>query len=187
MRIGVFGGSFNPPHLMHLNIAKDLLRLKYLDKVIFVPTGNKYSKDDLIDIKYRIEMLKIMTISYDDMIVSDYENQDRVVYTYETLDYFKKKYLGSEIYFILGADNLKQISNWKNSEYILSNYKLLVINRGDDKIEVKDNVVVTDILNNDICSTFIRNNIDNNDIIKKYLDKNVLEYIRKEKLYEGCS
>lgn len=187
MRIGVFGGSFNPPHLMHLNIAKDLLRLKYLDKVIFVPTGNKYSKDDLIDIKYRIEMLKIMTISYDDMIVSDYENQDRVVYTYETLDYFKKKYLGSEIYFILGADNLKQISNWKNSEYILSNYKLLVINRGDDKIEVKDNVVVTDILNNDISSTFIRNNIDNSDIIKKYLDKNVLEYIRKEKLYEGCS
>lgn len=187
MRIGVFGGSFNPPHLMHLNIAKDLLRLKYLDKVIFVPTGNKYSKDDLIDIKYRIEMLKIITISYDDMIVSDYENQDRVVYTYETLDYFKKKYLGSEIYFILGADNLKQISNWKNSEYILSNYKLLVINRGNDKIEVKDNVVVMDILNNDISSTFIRNNIDNDDIIKKYLDKNVLEYIRKEKLYEGCS
>lgn len=187
MRIGVFGGSFNPPHLMHLNIAKDLLRLKYLDKVIFVPTGNKYSKDDLIDIKYRIEMLKIMTISYDDMIVSDYENQDRVVYTYETLDYFKKKYLGSEIYFILGADNLKQISNWKNSEYILSNYKLLVINRGNDKIEAKDNVVVTDILNNDISSTFIRSNIDNDDIIKKYLDKNVLEYIRKEKLYEGCS
>ena len=187
MRIGVFGGSFNPPHLMHLNIAKDLLRLKYLDKVIFVPTGNKYSKDDLIDIKYRIEMLKIMIFCYDDMIVSDYENQDRVVYTYETLDYFKKKYLGSEIYFILGADNLKQISNWKNSEYILSNYKLLVINRGDDKIEVKDNVVVTDILNNDISSTFIRNNIDNDDIIKKYLDKNVLEYIRKEKLYEGCS
>lgn len=187
MRIGVFGGSFNPPHLMHLNIAKDLLRLKYLDKVIFVPTGNKYNKDDLIDIKYRIEMLKIMIISYDDMIVSDYENQDRVVYTYETLDYFKKKYLGSEIYFILGADNLKQISNWKNSEYILSNYKLLVINRGDDKIEVKDNVIVMDILNNDISSTFIRNYIDNNDIIKKYLDKNVLEYIRKEKLYEGCS
>ena len=187
MRIGVFGGSFNPPHLMHLNIAKDLLRLKYLDKVIFVPTGNKYNKDDLIDIKYRIEMLKIMIISYDDMIVSDYENQDRVVYTYETLDYFKKKYLGSEIYFILGADNLKQISNWKNSEYILNNYKLLVINRGDEKTEIKDNVVVTDILNNDISSTFIRNNIDNDDIIKKYLDKNVLEYIRKEKLYEGCS
>ena len=187
MRIGVFGGSFNPPHLMHLNIAKDLLRLKYLDKVIFVPTGNKYSKDDLIDIKYRLEMLKIMTKYYNDMIVSDYENQDRVVYTYETLDYFKKKYLGSEIYFILGADNLKQIGTWKNSEYILSKYKFLVINRGNDKIVASDNIVVTNILNSDISSTFIRNNIDKNDIIKKYLDKNVLEYIRKEKLYEGCS
>ena len=63
MRIGVFGGSFNPPHLMHLNIAKDLLRLKYLDKVIFVPTGNKYSKDDLIDIKYRIVMYRLTAMS----------------------------------------------------------------------------------------------------------------------------
>ena len=187
MRIGVFGGSFNPPHLMHLNIAKELLRLKYLDKVIFVPTGNKYNKDDLIDIKYRIEMIKIMTKNYDDMIVSDYENQDRVIYTYETLDYFKKKYIDSDIYFILGADNLKQIGTWKNSEYILSNYKLLVINRGNDKIEASDNIVVTDVLNNDISSTFIRNNIDNDDIIKRYLDKNVLEYIRKEKFYERCS
>lgn len=187
MRIGVFGGSFNPPHLMHLNIAKELLRLKYLDKVIFVPTGNKYNKDDLIDIEYRIEMLKIMTKDYNDIIVSDYENKDRVIYTYETLDYFKKKYIGSEIYFILGADNLKQIGTWKNSEYILSNYKLLVINRGNDKIVAGDNIVITDVLNNDISSTFIRNNIDKDDIIKRYLDKNVLEYIRKEKLYERCS
>lgn len=187
MRIGIFGGSFNPPHLMHLYIAKELLRLKYLDKVIFVPTGNKYNKDDLIDIRYRIKMLKMMTKDYNDMIVSDYEDQDRVIYTYETLDYFKKKYLGDEIYFILGADNLKQIGTWKNSEYILSNYKLLVINRGKDKIVASDNIVVTNILNSDISSTFIRNNINKNDIIKKYLDKNVLEYIRKEKLYEGCS
>lgn len=187
MKIGVFGGSFNPSHLMHLNIAKELLRLKYLDKVIFVPTGNKHNKDDLIDINYRIEMLKIMTKDYNDMIVSDYENKYRVIYTYETLDYFKNEYLGSEIYFILGADNLKQLGTWKNNDYILSNYKLLVINRGNDKIEASDNIVVTDILNNDISSTIIRNNIDKNDIIKRNLDKNVLEYIRKEKLYERCS
>lgn len=161
--------------------------LKYLDKVIFVPTGNKYNKDDLIDIRYRIKMLKMMTKDYNDMIVSDYEDQNRVIYTYETLDYFKKKYLDDEIYFILGADNLKQIGTWKNSEYILSKYKLLVINRDDDKIVASDNIVVTNILNSDISSTFIRNNINKNDIIKRYLNKDVLEYIRKEKLYERCS
>ena len=44
MKIGIFGGSFNPPHNMHKNIALDLIKNKYLDKVIYVPTGNKYNK-----------------------------------------------------------------------------------------------------------------------------------------------
>lgn len=187
MKIGIFGGSFNPPHLTHLNIAKELLRLKYLDKIIFVPTGNMYHKTGLIDIKYRLDMLKLMTRDFSNMLVSDYENQDKVVYTYETLDYFKNMYLGSDIYFILGADNLKQIDSWKNSDYLLKNYKFIVISRDNEIVINNDNITCLSIKNNDISSTFIRNNINNNDIIKGYLDKNVLGYIRKEKLYERCS
>lgn len=187
MKIGIFGGTFNPPHLTHLNIARELLRLKYLDKIIFVPTGNMYNKKELIDIKYRLDMLKLMTKDYKDMTVSDYENKKQVVYTYETLDYFKKIYNNSEIYFIMGADNLKQIDSWKNSDYILNNYKFIVINRNNDIVIKRDNITCFRVKNNDISSTFIRNNINNNDIIKRYLDKNVLEYIRKEKLYERCS
>ena len=92
MKIGIFGGSFNPPHKMHKKIALDLIKKHYLDKVIFVPTGRKYKyKNNLLSDKVRLEMLKLMCIDNKDLDVSDYELKDHIVYTYDTLDYFKNK------------------------------------------------------------------------------------------------
>lgn len=61
MKIGIFGGSFNPPHKAHFQIAKEILNQGLVDRIIFVPTGNRYNKKDLIPNKYRYEMLKMMT------------------------------------------------------------------------------------------------------------------------------
>ena len=61
MKIGVFGGSFNPPHKMHKKIAKNLIKKGYVDKVIFVPTGTKYEyKTNLISNEKRVAMLSLM-------------------------------------------------------------------------------------------------------------------------------
>ena len=60
MRIGIFGGCFNPPHKMHIEIATSLIKQGMLDKVIFVPTGNNYTKAELVDIKHRIAMLDLV-------------------------------------------------------------------------------------------------------------------------------
>ena len=73
MRLGIFGGSFNPPHKMHKNIALKLIDNKYLDKVIYVPTGDKYKKDDLVGAKDRYNMVKIMIKDNPNLLVSDYE------------------------------------------------------------------------------------------------------------------
>ena len=62
MKIGIFGGTFNPPHNMHKNIAVNLIKNNYLDKVIFVPTGNRYNKKDIIDFKDRYNMVKLMEV-----------------------------------------------------------------------------------------------------------------------------
>ena len=78
MRIGVFGGSFNPPHKMHLKIGLDLLNNNYLDKVIYVPTGSKYKyKNNLVSDRDRFNMLKLMTCNDERFIVSDFELKDR--------------------------------------------------------------------------------------------------------------
>ena len=194
MKIGIFGGSFNPPHKMHKEIAIELIKKHYVDKVIFVPTGSKYKyKNNLLSDKVRLNMLELMCKDTNNLEVSDFELKDDVVYTYLTLNYFKNKYKDDEIYFICGTDNLSYIDKWKRGEYILSNNKILVIKRNTDDInalldkykDYKDNIIVTDIKENEISSTKIREMIYNNKRVKDYLDNKVLDYIVRNKLYRN--
>lgn len=193
MKIGVFGGSFNPPHKMHLNIGIELVNKQYVDKVIYVPTGSKYKyKNNLLPDKNRLEMLEILTKTQEYLDVNDYELKDEVVYTCETLAYFKKLYPNDEIYFICGADNLSYIDEWKNGEEILNNYKIIVMKRKGEDIEellkkfvdYQNNIIVADVEQQDISSTDIREKLKNNENVLDLLDKEVYEYIRKNKLYE---
>lgn len=191
MKIGIFGGSFNPPHNMHKNIALKLINKRYLDKVIFVPTGDKYNKDGLLNQKDRYNMVKLMIEGCDNLEVSDYEF-NKLTYTYETLDYFKNIYKDDDIYFICGSDNLKQITLWRKYDYILRNYKIIVIRRNNDDIDkivnnlliyYKNIIFITDIQNS-VSSTLIRENLHKNNAVYllQNMDTNVLKYIKNNSI-----
>jgi nicotinate-nucleotide adenylyltransferase len=191
MKIGIFGGSFNPPHNMHRDIANYLIDNKILDKVIFVPTGTKYKyKTNLISDKDRYNMLDIISRKNKNLSVDDYELKSEVVYTIDTLTYFKNKYKNDLIYFICGTDNLTYMDKWKCGIDILSNYKILVIKRNTDLIEdilnrynkYKNNIIVVNMPMNDISSTYIR---DNKLFNNNYLDEDVVKYIKENNLYKG--
>ena len=193
MKKGILGGSFNPPHKMHLDIALELINKHYVDNVVFVPTGSKYKyKNNLLPDKNRLEMLQILVKNNDNLDVSDYEMKSEVVYTYQTLKHFKENNPNDEIYFICGTDNLSYMDKWMNGEEILSNYKILVIRRqGEDIDELldkfkayKENIIVADIEQRDISSTEIREKLKNKKDVLDLLDKEVYAYIRKNKLYE---
>lgn len=162
MRIGIYGGAFNPPHRVHQKIAYDLLNK--LDLIIYVPVGDEYKKKELIRSIHRFEMLKL--ISSDRVIVSNYEIKKGFSYSFETLDYFKSIYQNDEIVLIIGEDNYKNFSTWKNYQYILDNYSIIIITRVDD-----------------ISSNMIRKKIKSNEDVSSYLDDRVLDYIRKKNLY----
>lgn len=193
MRIGIYGGSFNPPHNMHLKMATELIRQNLVDKVIFVPTGSKYPKFGLASDMDRFEMIKLMIDGNPNLEVSDYELKESQIYTYKTLDYFKNYYPNCEIYFILGSDLLKDFKTWRNYEYILDNFKILVTLRDTDKkedlekIELpnRENIVYTNIKPSSLSSTEIREKVEKDDIafLKQNLDSEVLSYIRKNNLY----
>lgn len=194
MRIGILGGSFNPPHKMHFDMAKELLDNDYLDRVIYVPTGSKYVyKNNLISDQDRYNMLKLMIKDEERFMVSDFELKNRNVYTYETLEYFKKLYPNDEIYFILGTDNLSYVDKWMKGEELLQNNKFLVIKRNTDDIEpllekykeYRDNIVVSEVKQNDISSTIIRDRIKNNENILDFIEEEVYNYIVENKLYVG--
>jgi len=191
MKIGIFGGSYNPPHDMHKNIALDLIEKGYLDKVIYVPTGDNYNKQGLVNFSDRYKMVELMISEYDNLFISDIGNNDNYKYTYQTLDYFQKIYKNDTIYFICGTDNLNEFDTWREYKYILENYKLLVIKRNNDNIEnilnkykeYIDKIIITDVIPNAISSTYIRNNV-NNLSFKNCLDDNVYEYIIRNNLYK---
>ncbi len=189
MRIGIFGGCFNPPHKMHFKIAEELIEKKYLDKVIFVPTGNFYKKKDLIEGSKRVDMIRILIRNKKDLDVSLYEVQN-ISNTAKTLDYFKRIYPDDEIYFICGCDNLEELDTWNNYKYILDTYRILVIKRDDididkllDKYKSK-NIIVTDVVEEDVSSTKVRELIREKSLeVFKYIDKKIYKYIMQNELY----
>lgn len=193
MRIGIFGGCFNPPHKRHEQIAVDLVKYNYLDKVIYVPAGNLYNKNGLIKDIDRYNMLKLVTKNYDFLEVSDHEF-GKLTYTYQTLTYFKEKYPNDEIYFICGSDNLKEIDTWKEYQYVLETFKIIIIQRNNDNfddivkkyLKYSNNIILSDVKIDKLSSTEIRDEIKNNKTVdlKNKLKKEVLDYIISNNLYK---
>ncbi len=193
MRIGIFGGSFNPPHKAHYQIAKNIVNGGYVDNVIFVPTGDRYDKNDLVPNKHRYKMLQIMTEDEENISVSNFEQNKELVYAYQTLDHFQSLYPSDDIYLICGSDNLENFTTWREYRYILENYPLIVIKREpfffpeELKEYEKKITLVTPNYNYNISSTIIRKELlkkDDSKIVKRHLDENILKYIREKQLYE---
>ena len=193
MKIGIFGGSFNPPHNMHLNIVEELLNKKYLDKVIIVPTGLHYSyKSNLISNEHRYNMLKIMTKNNNKIEISDYEFKEEEIHTFDTLEYYKNIYKNDTLYFVCGLDNISYVDKWYKGEYLLNNYKFLVITRNTNNLEeilnkykkYQNNIIITNIKSNTISSSYIREELkkQNYDLIE-YVNEEVLNYIQENNLY----
>lgn len=190
MKIGIFGGSFNPPHRAHYTIAKYLLKNKIVDQIIFLPTGIHYQKEGLIDDVHRMNMISYFAIREANMSVSDYELKNKRVYTYQTLDYFQSIYPEADIYFILGLDNLLEIKTWKKYKYLLKKYQFLCVDR---KIDQETDIDLTeeewkhihfiDAPKSMISSTMIRKKIkENQEVLETFPP--ILEYIKQNHLYE---
>ena len=179
MKVGVYVGSFNPVHNGHKKIINHLLSKKYLDKIIVIATGNYWDKDNLIDIRDRINMLKFL--ENDDIIVNTTLNNYK--YTYQILEELEKIY--NDLYLIIGADNLEKFHLWKNVDKILE-HKVIILNRNNIDITkcINDDrcVIVNDLEEIDISSTYIRDNINTKEILSM-IDMNVLNYIKDNNLY----
>ena len=138
-KIGLFGGSFNPIHVGHLTIAEEALRVKGLDRVIFIPSGDPYMKDpsQLAPREARLEMTRRAVAAAADFFdVSDLEiRREGPSYTSETLQAFRALYPGDELFLILGADSILEIDRWRDPERIFAAATILALTRGGVPLE----------------------------------------------------
>ena len=118
MRIGLLGGTFNPVHCGHLVIAEAACESLHLDRVVFVPAGRPpHKKAPKTSARHRLAMLRLAVRANRAFTVSDWEiRQKRVVYTYETLEHFRKVWPRAALYFILGSDSLKNLPHWREPQ-----------------------------------------------------------------------
>lgn len=187
MKIGIFGGSFNPIHNTHLKIINYLLENKYLDKIIIVPTGDKYSyKPGMVKANKRLKMINLAIKNNPKIATSDYEIKNKMVYTYETLNHFKKLYPQDKIYFICGMDNLNYLDKWQKYQEILK-FPIIVVNRNNEKIASKflniKNIKYVKIKLDSLSSTIIRKKLSDNESIKGLVPVEVEKYIINNNLY----
>lgn len=180
----VYGGAFNPPTKAHKAIMVYLIDLYKPKAFIFLPVGDIYPKKGLIAYKHRENMLKC--ICNNQALVSNFEQQKAFKGTISALDHFKDVYQ-DDITFILGADNLKEMPRWLEADRLMRQYKFLIIDR-DKKAKQylalldkhKQNFKIIDMDLEENASSF---RLDPTKFAS-YLDTCVMEYIKKERLYE---
>lgn len=191
--IAVFGGSFNPPTVAHIDLAKQILsKIDEIEKVIFVPVSTRYNKNGLAPDEVRLGFLKRICQNYSNIDVSNIEiKSPKQLYTIETLRCIKEKYQGKNIYFVIGTDNLKELETWHEPEKILTEFKIIVLERGQDNAEqiIQDSpflnrfktsfVKMDNIQKIDLSSSFVRSQIKTEKPIKGLVPEEIEEDVRR--------
>ena len=129
-KIGILGGSFDPPHIGHIKISKEAKKRFNIDKIIWAVTKkNPFKGKSSLSLEKRIKYAKKINQNNLFIKVKYFEDKIKSNRTVDLLRYIKKKNKNTDIFFIMGADSLINFHNWKNSDLILSICKILVFDR----------------------------------------------------------
>jgi nicotinate-nucleotide adenylyltransferase len=192
MRLGILGGSFDPPHVGHLIAASDAYEQLGLDSLVFVPTGTQPLKPEgpCATSAQRLEMVHRL-IARDHRYAASAVEIERggLSFTAETLEVFAAAQPHAERFLLVGADVLATFAKWKRPERIMQLARLAVVDRaGDGALSLPEGVPAHAIVRLrgrriDISSTEIRARVHEGKPIRGFVPDPVVEYIASEGLY----
>lgn len=191
-KIVLFGGTFDPVTVEHIAVVRSLLSEGFT-KVIIVPTyAPPHKNRSTTKVSDRLNMLKLCFNNFDGVEISDYEiNQKRVVYSYETVQYFSALY--GRIYFAMGTDMLATFSEWRNPEIIAKLAQIVLIKRqggGDNTTAIQNfkqkygNLIEVGYEGKDVSSTEVRTFYKLNLPLDGLVTSEVEKYIKDNDIYK---
>lgn len=187
MKIGIYGGSFNPIHLGHQKIIEFILETVKLDKIIVIPVGLPSHRENILEEgHHRLKMCQLAFEHLPQVEISDLEIKlPEISYTYDTLVKIREIYGETHEYFeIIGEDSLASFSSWKHPQKILKLSKLLVLQRESfDLFSENPNIILLDSPIFPISSTKIREQLQSKNSNIDWLNPKVLQYIQEHNLY----
>lgn len=182
MRIGLFGGSFNPIHIGHIKLAKYAIFELKLDKLIFIPAFKSLEKlnENYEDEFHRCRMIDL--VIFKNTEISYFELDEKYpVPSFKTIEHFSKIYPKDELFFLIGNDNLETLETWEGIEIIDSLSKITIFNRYEKFNNVTLKKCVNAIWINNPIFDFSSTNFKKGN--QNIVDPKVLEYIKKNRLY----
>jgi len=200
VRIGILGGSFDPIHIGHLEIAQRAMCKHSLDRVFFVPAYKPPHKTMriLTDWRKRVEMIKKAIANEPRFEVSDVEcKRGGISYTIDTLNYFRERFPNAELFFIIGTDSLEELPTWRSIgdamriarfvSVLRGNYDETVFKRlekvfGKERTrQLREDAILEPPIN--VSSTEIRRRVKEKQPIDGMVPESVIEYIKENRLY----
>jgi nicotinate-nucleotide adenylyltransferase len=190
-RLGVMGGTFDPPHNGHFQIAGEVAAAKQLDRVIFIPAASPWQKSEYSPAEDRFAMTVLGAAMDPRFVVSRIElDRKGPTYTVDTMTALSELCEGAELFVILGADAAINLGTWHRIEDLLESTKFLAVQRpGFDQNELRfalaSQLEVVEVSSVDISSTQIRAAVREGRSIAELVPPAVAGYIELHHLYEA--
>ncbi len=193
MKVGILGGTFNPPHIGHLIVAEHVRIEMSLDRVMFIPAFIPPHKlyDDVVSSEHRVAMLNLAIQNNPHFEVSESElRRGGVSFTVDTLEELTAKRPSDEFVLLIGMDNLLEFPTWKSPEKILELAKVVVMTRPgfaekDNPLIKKDAMRLCPVPEIGISSTEIRKRVHEGRSVRYLVPDSVADYLLEHRLYEA--
>lgn len=197
-RIGLIGGTFDPPHLAHLRIAEEVRIAFSLSEIWFIPAGHPpHKKEAFFSFEDRLQMLIAATKKNPYFKVLDVEREETPSFTLKTLKKLKKLYSEKEFFFVVGIDAYSEIETWWHYEKFLEYCNLIIVSRGlrdwkgaeefvkekAEKIwgkEATNKVYFLEVFPFELSSTLLRNYIKTGKSIRYLVPEEIYFYLKEK-------
>lgn len=199
-KIGILGGTFNPPHYAHLEMARDIYREFDLEQVVLLPCGDPphKRKEQVANKFHRYNMLCLLIKDIPFLSVSDVEIvRQGFTYTVDTMQILREKYLHkARLYYIIGTDTLLTLESWRDYQKVFSMTSFICVMRpGDSPLQVKNkieyfqkqyhlDIQLADSMGLNISSTMVREKFLRGEDITDYTSREIEEYMENNDVYE---
>ena len=192
MKIGIFGGSFDPIHVGHAIIAQHIISSGAVDRLWFMVSPQnplKAGKERQVADVDRLRMVEMVSRPMQGVETSALEfTMPKPSYTIDTLNALQEKFPGDEFYLVIGADNWTVFDKWRNREEIVEKYHVLIYPRLGYEVvipdELKSRVALVDAPIIELSSTVIRERLAQGLSVRYYVPDEVLRYIEAKQLYQ---
>jgi len=185
-KIGILGGTFDPPHIAHLIIANDVKHKLGLDEIWFIPTNQPpHKQKTTTSNEHRYHMLKraINDVEYFKVNPIEFERSGRS-YTIDTISALQSSYPTADFFFLIGADMVEYLPNWHQINELIEKVQFVGLNRPGFDLETTYPILKVDVPYMEISSTDVRQRLKKGQPVTFLLPHHVLAYIREYELYE---